>query len=470
MSSSTPSMALSEHTAPAIVNRKDTLTSPIFIAQKVYRHDTIPRMAKTPEDQKPPASPAAVAPEQEEAPENIRGFASLRFPDFRLLWVTAPISSAGQSMRAFANAYQVYQITGSTRALGLTFLFQAIPSLVFSMFGGTLADIFDRKKLININQVFQVGVALLLGFLTLTGVIKVWHIYIITFFAACMGQLELPARQAIIPSIVPRAYLLNASTLNLTTQRISQLFGPTLAGFMVGSVGPSAAYFFNAVLILPAVIVISRVKLVEAPRRPIKLNFGVIFEGLRFAITTQVLIAILLLDFVAQTTGYYQAMAPAIAKDILGQGPFGLGLLISAPAFGSLVGFVSLLMIGNVKRKGLITILSVLAWCILLAIFARSHVFIFSLGLAGLLGFVDSIQMAIRQTTLQLLAPNEKRGRVMAVNSILSGSANSLGGAYMGFLASFIGIPNALTTGAIIGGSMALGYLLFWKKVRDFTG
>lgn len=427
-------------------------------------------MAKTPDDSRPPSSPGPTTQPKDETAENIRGFASLKFPDFRLLWLTGPISSAGQSMRAFANAYQVYAITDSTAALGFTFLFQAIPSLVFSMFGGTLADIFDRKKLININQIFQVCVALLLGFLTFFGKIQVWHIYTITFCAACMGQLELPARQSIVPSIVPRAYLLNASTLNLTTQRISMLFGPSLAGITVAAIGVSAAYFFNAALILPAVFVIRRIKLMDSQRRPVKLNFGTIFEGLHFAIASRVLIAFLLLDFIAQTTGYYQAMAPAIAKDILGQGPVGLGMLMSAPAFGSLTGFVTLLMIGNIKRKGLIIILSVLAWSALLAVFARSEIFVFSLLLAGLLGFVDSIQMAIRQTSLQLLAPNEKRGRVMAVNSIFSGSANSLGGAYMGILASFIGIQTALTVGAIIGASLSLSYLFFWKKVRDFTG
>ncbi len=428
-------------------------------------------MAKTPEDRTPPSSTGAVpTPPKDESTENIRGFASLKFPDFRLLWMTGPISAAGQSMRGFANAYQVYEITGSTAQLGFTFLFQAIPSLVFSMFGGTLADIFDRKKLININQVFQVGIALFLGFLTLSGNIQVWHIYVITFFAACMGQLELPARQSIIPSIVPRAYLMNASTLSLTTQRISMLIGPSLAGIAVSAVGVSSAYFFNAILILPAVFVIRRIKLMDAQRRPVKLNFGTIFEGLHFAIASKVLIAFLLLDFIAQTTGYYQAMAPAIAKDILGQGPVGLGILMSAPAFGSLAGFITLLMIGTIKRKGLAIILSVLAWSALLAVFARSEIFMLSLVLAGALGFVDSIQMAIRQTSLQLLAPNEKRGRVMAVNSIFSGSANSLGGAYMGILASFIGIPTALTIGAIIGASLSLSYLLFWKKVRDFTG
>ena len=184
--------------------------------------------------------------------QNIRGFTSLKFADFRLLWLTSPISSIGQATQRFANAYQVYELSGSSAQLGLTFLFQALPQIFLGFFGGTLADKFDRKKLININQGTQILLAAFLGVLTFTGSIQVWHIYAVTFFASCVRQIEQPARQSIIPSLVPREYILNASTLNLTVGRLSQFAGPMAAGVLVAAVGLSAAYFVNAVLLLPA--------------------------------------------------------------------------------------------------------------------------------------------------------------------------------------------------------------------------
>ena len=403
--------------------------------------------------------------------QNIRGFASLKFADFRLLWLTSPISSMGQATQRFANAYQVYEISGSSAQLGLTFLFQALPQILLGFVGGTLADKFDRKMLINLNQVTQICLAAFLGVLTISGSIQVWHIYAVTFFASCIRQIEQPARQSIIPSLVPREYILNASTMNLTVGRLSQFIGPMVAGVLVTAFGLGPAYFINAVLLIPAVIVVRMIHLQDNPaRRALKINLRSVFEGLEFAIASRVLIAFIALDFVVQTMGYFQAMMPVIAKDVLGQGPVGLGMLMSAPSFGALAGFVMLLVRGNVKRKGLVYVSSIVFFCALLFVFSQSTWFVFSLILAGGLGFVDSIGMAIRQTTLQLLAPDEKRGRVMAVNWVISGGADSLGGAYLGLMAFLLGIQTALAMGAIIGGPRALSYLLFWKRVRDFTG
>lgn len=403
--------------------------------------------------------------------ENVRGFASLAYRDFRLLFLTSPLSGIGQQMRAFANAYQVYEISGSPAQLGLTFLFQAIPMMVMGLFGGTLADIMERKKLININQANQIIMALVLGFLTLSGHIEVWHIYAITFYTSLTGGLEQPARMAILPSVVPRSHLMNATTLTASNARISQLIGPPLAGIAVGTIGISAGYFFNAILIVPAFFAIRALRIPPDPnRRKIKLNLATIFEGLRFAIATRIIIAFILLDFTAQVTGNYQTMLPVIAKDVLAVGPEKLGMLYSAPAFGSLVGFFGLLMIGNIKRKGLAVILSVLSFCFLLFFYSQSEWFYASLIIGGSMGLVDSVGMAVRQTSVQLLAPNEKRGRVVALSPIFNGAANSLSGAFIGFLAAALDdVQKALMIGSFIGGGLALAYLLFWKRVRDFT-
>ena len=371
------------------------------------------------------------------------------------------------------NAWQIYEITGSSAQLGLAFLFQGIPGIFFSVFGGTLADMFDRRRIINISQGYQVLSGVALGFLTLSGHIHVWHIYVMTFMSSAIGSAAGPARRALITSLVPRPYLLNATTLQTSVQQATQIAGPTLAGLLLAAFGPAPAYFVNAVLIVPGyyAIMMLKDKLISqdtGKREKVKLNLSTIFGGLIFAWQTQVLLFILLMDTVTNVLGYYQYMMPVIAKDILRIGPVGLGMLLSATPFGSFFGYVLILALGNLKKKGLVMVITVIVYNVLLFAFAQSTVFALSLIICGAMGAVDAFSRAIRNTLLQLMAPDEKRGRVVALSQIFAGGGNSMGGAYLGFMAQAIGIQMALAIGAVVSAGFAISVGLFSRKVRDF--
>ncbi len=405
-----------------------------------------------------------------ESEKSIRGLASLKFRDYRLLFFSTPFSSAGMAMETLANAWQVYQLTGSTAQLGLTFLFQGIPSIGMSLFGGTLADKFDRKRLINIGQAFNLLMAVLLAVITLTGVVRVWHIFTITFMISVIGNLTGPARSALMPDLVPRAYLLNATTLMTTGTRMATMTAPLLGGVILGQMGAGSVYVFNAFLILPAVIATAMIKIPPNPNaRKVRFNLQAIFGGLRFAIQSQVLLLLLLMDTITQVLGYYPAMMPVIADEVLKVGPTGLGLLLTAPAIGEFAGFAGILMVGNIKRKGLVLVGTIVLYCALLVVFAQAESFIFALMVLGLLGAVDAVSMSIRQTSLQLLAPAEIRGRVLALTSVFAVGGNSLGGAYLGLIAQFVGIQTAIAMGGIIAGGFALTVGIFSSRVRKFT-
>lgn len=418
----------------------------------------------------PPPNPKTAS-TTEVSEKSTRGFASLKFRDYRLLFLSTPFSSAGQGMQSLANAWQVYELTQSSTQLGLTFLFQGIPSIVMSLFGGTLADKFDRRRLINISQAFHLSMAIFLAVITLTGVVRVWHIFTITFLISTVGSLTAPARSALMPDLVPRAYLLNATTLMTTGSRLSMMTAPLLGGVVIGALGAGSAYIFNAFLMLPAIIAIAMVKIPLNPNaRKVRFNLPAIFEGLRFAISSQVLLLLLLMDTITQVLGYYPAMMPVIAKEVLAVGPTGLGILLTAPAVGEFVGFAGVLTLGNIRRKGAVLVATIVVYCALLVVFAQSEWFIFSLLILGLLGAVDAVSMAIRQTSLQLLAPDDKRGRVLALTSVFAVGGNSIGGAYLGLIAGFVGIQTALAMGGIIAGAFALSVGIFSRKVRKFTG
>ena len=376
-------------------------------------------------------------------------------------------------MKQLVTAWQVYEITGSSAQLGLTFLFQGIPGIAFSVFGGTLADMFDRRKLINISQGYTIISALILGFLTVSGKIEVWHIYVMTFLASGIGAIANPSRRALISSLVPRTHVLNAITLQTSVQQGVQIIGPTVAGLALGAFGPGPAYFVNAVLIIPGFYAIMMMKEVEQERRarkgtPVRFNLPTIFGGLIFAWQTQVVLLLLLMDTVTNVLGYWQTMMPVIAKDILSVGPTGLGILLSAPALGSFVGFGIILAMGNLKRKGLWMIAAVIIYNALVFVFAYSTSFIFTLVLLALMGGVDAFSRSVRNTALQLLPPEDKRGRVVALSQIFTSGGNSMGGAYLGFMAQAIGIQLALAIGAVVSGVFAIFVGIFSRKVRNF--
>ena len=183
---------------------------------------------------------------------------------------------------------------------------------------------------------------------------------------------------------------------------------------------------------------------------------------------TPALLAFTLLDTVTMLLGFYPAMMPVFAKDVLQVGPAGLGALLSAPAFGALLGFVGILMLGNIQRRGLVLLVVTLLHAVALYLFAYSTWLPMALVLVALLGFLDSMSVSVRMTAFQTLAPDHVRGRVMSVLFVAAVSSNSLGGAFLGFTTEWLGVREALAAGAIGAGAFAVLVAVFWKQVRRF--
>lgn len=403
-------------------------------------------------------------------PGKVHALAALKHRNFRLLLIGQPFVTTGAGMRSVVNAFQVYQITGDPRLLGLTFLFQGLPSLVMGLFGGTLADIMDRRRLARMTIGSQIVIALVLAWLTGTGRIEVWHIYLATFLGAALQSVTNPAIQALVPSLVPPQQLMNAIALQSATGQAAMLLGPLLGGVMLDLAGATSAYVIDAILIAPALFTLWMLRVEAEPaRRKVTLNLTSIFEGLVFVMRSRILLAFVLLDTVTMVLGYYPAMMPVMAKDVLRVGATGLGALLAAPSIGAMLGFAGVLLLGNIRRKGAVIVAVTIAHGIALALFAWSPWLIGSLLLVALLGFLDSMSVSVRTTCFQLLAPEHLRGRVMSVLFITAVSANSLGGAYLGLATSFIGPQAALATGGIAAALFSLGVAIAWRSVRSFS-
>jgi predicted MFS family arabinose efflux permease len=396
-------------------------------------------------------------------------WASLRYRDYRLLFFVALFATTAQQMRQTQNLFQVYELSGSAFQLGLTGLAQGIPLFALGVFGGTLADFVDRKRLLLITATGNLLIAVALGILTLTGAIHVWHVLVGTALTSALNIVLNPTRMALISQFVPRAQLTNAVSLNSSVSQASHFIGPMIAGATLEWMNIGNAYLFNALFYVPAAISIVLMQIpasLDGKRETF--SVGSFLGGLRFLFSEPIILALVLLDFIVVGVGYYRPLLPIFAKDILSVGPAGFGLLSSAPAVGGITGALVVLLIGDVERKGLLALWSFLSYALAVGLFALSTNFWLSIFLLGILGLVNSLQALMRQTTFHLLTPDQLRGRAFAIFNMFSQGANAVGAAQVGFVAALLGAPGALLFGCAAATVVTLGCWAAMPGLRRF--
>lgn len=397
------------------------------------------------------------SPNDNEAPKRLGPFASLRFRDYNLLFILALFAVTAQQMRQTQNFYQVYELSGSAFQLGVTGVAQGLPIFALGLFGGTLADFLDRKLLLLVTLVGNLLVAVVMGILTLTGHIQVWHIQVGTALTSALNIVLNPTRMALISYLVPRTHLTNAVSLNSAISQGSHFIGPMLGGLSIAWMSMGNAYLFNALFYLPAAIAIILLR-VPTLHRQSRERFSLIsiLGGVKFLFSEPIVLAMVMLDFIIVGVGYYRPLLPVFAKDILQVGPAGFGVLSSAPAIGGILGTMVLLIVGDVKSKGLLALWSFLSYAVALGIFALSTNFILSMLLLGSMGLSNSLQAVMRQTSFHLLTPEPLRGRAFSVFNMFSQGANGVGATEVGFMAALLGAPGSLLFGCAVGGLLTL--------------
>ena len=381
----------------------------------------------------------------------IRPWSSLLIHDYRLIFTAILCANTANNMRNVASLYQVYHLSGSSVQLGLAGFFQAFPFIIFGLFGGVLADTFNRKKLIAITHSLNVLPGLALGALTLTGHIQVWHINALNIVASSLQVLGGPARQAIIPSTVPQSYLLNAVTMATLMMQGTQLTAPMIAGFLIDFFGVQASYFTDASLFIPSMIsalLIRASGLPQGQRRQI--SWRSLIEGFEFLWHTRIILSLFLLDFFAVLFGFFRPILPIFADVVFKVGARGLGMLYAAPAIGALIGSGLLLAAGDIKRKGVVSIIATLAFALSLGFLGLSQTFWVGLIAVGALGFNDAISVAIRRTVVQILAPDDMRGRATSFLTVFAQTTNATGAVIAGAGAALLGAPNAALVGCVL--------------------
>jgi len=371
------------------------------------------------------------------------------------------LSSLAGQIRNVATLYQVYDISGSAFKLGLTGFLETLPFIIFGLYAGAVADAFDRKKMLVATISLQIVPNLVLGILTLTGATQVWHIYALGLVGAFVEVFNWPARAAMIPRLVPQSLLMNAMVVNTMILQTSFLVGPAIGGFLIDQGGLATAYFASTLLFVPAAIAILSVKAsgkIEGARR--RVSFKSIIEGIEFIWIQRIILSLFLLDFAVVLVGFYRPILPIFAADVFKTGAAGLGLLYAAPSAGSLLGTTVLLMAGDVQRKGVLVIVAALFFAAGLALLGSSQWFWMAVVAVLLLGFADSISVAIRRTVVQLLAPDGMLGRAASLITVFAQTTNGLGALLAGITAQYMGASNALLVGSALCFVMILGICL----------
>lgn len=378
-------------------------------------------------------------------------FAPLRQRNFRLLWTGLLVSNTGSWMQFTALGYLVDQITKDPIYLGLLGLSQAVPRLLFAFLGGVAADRFDRRRMLLWTNGATMISAALLGLLAISGRIQVWQILAIGAFNSLANSFDMPARQSLVPSLVGERQLMQAVSLNTMAFNGSGIFGPSLAGVLIATVGVAGCFFANAA---SYIAVLTALWLMDAPQANAGRRESVgedIRQGIGLLVRHRHLLAILGIVAAINFFGRpYIRLMPTLAREVLRVGPSGLGLLQAAPGVGTILAVFLLGAIGEAAQKGKLLVVAAMATGAIVVLFALSPWFAASMGLLVLVGTSQAVAMAAANTLLQTSVAPDQRGRIMGLYGMVTFGMLSLGTLPLGALAGVVGVSLTLALGGAV--------------------
>src|ERR1700722_3262034 len=384
----------------------------------------------------------------------------LRHRSFAFFWFARTSTSGAYQMLLVAVGWQLYDLTNDPLDLGLVGLMQFFPMAALTLVIGQTVDHFDRRIIAGAWQVVKAICAGMFALGTLQGWLDRDTILILILFAGAARAFEAPALHAIVPGLVTRPLLPRAIAASATAQQTAIIAGPALGGFLY-VFGPAVVYSLCTAIFVVASILISLVEGKHRTEQRMPVSVRTVLAGFAYIWKNQILLAAISLDLFAVLLGGVTALLPIYARDILGTGPWGLGLLRSAPAVGALSMSVFLARHTIERRAGVLLLGTVCIFGIASTVFALSTWIALSFAALIVYGAADAISVVIRQSLVQTRTPHDMLGRVMSVHSMFSGSSGTLGEFRAGALAAWIGaVPSAL-----IGGVGVVLIALVWYRL-----
>jgi MFS family permease len=381
-----------------------------------------------------------------------------RHRDFRLYQLVRLCAVLAVQIESVAIGWQVYELTGSALALGYTGLAQFLPFLAFSIIGGQVADRVDRRVILTVCQGVMLLCSLLLLSFSLGHIQDVRFVYGVLVLFGTARAFSAPAGSAITPHLVPPEDLSRAIAVTSTTWQVATIAGPAVGGVLYGWAGATGAYLGSAALCALTVVWLLSLKVRTGRASSESFSLSTLLAGFRFVRRQRLLLGSITLDLFAVLLGGAVALLPIYARDVLHTGPWGLGLLRSAPAVGAAVValFLALRPLGG--RAGWKMFVSVAIFGAATLVFGVSRSLPLSIVALAVAGAADMVSVVVRSTLELVATPDEMRGRVGAVNMMCVGASNELGEFRAGAFAEQVGAVPAVVLGAV----GTLGVVALW--------
>ncbi|HEY7441174.1 MAG TPA: MFS transporter [Vicinamibacterales bacterium] len=409
----------------------------------------------------PSSDAAAVQAAAPPPPPRSSPFVALQHRNFRLLWGGQLASFSGSMMQTAAILWHVSLLVPGDRkalALGLVGLIRVVPIMVFSVLAGVVADALDRRKLMMLTQSAMAVIAVLLAVLTFRGLSEVWPIYLLAALSSAASSFDAPARQSLIPNLVPREHLANAISLNAIMLQIASVVGPSVGGLIIAQAGVGWVYVVNAMSFVFVIGALAMMRDVRASRaEPGTVSLRAMIEGLRFVFSAPLIRSTMLLDFFATLFSSATALLPIFAQDILQVGARGYGWLYAAPSVGALVTSAAMVrLVEIVKRRGVVLLCAVFTYGMATVMFGMSRVFWLTFIALALTGAADTVSMVFRNIVRHMETPDHLRGRMVGVNMVFFMGGPQLGELEAGLVANWFGAPFSVISGGLACGLATL--------------
>jgi MFS family permease len=378
---------------------------------------------------------------------------ALKHRQFTLIWGGLIISMIGSQMQLWALFWHISELSRDPIAVSVVGGVRFVAVLCFSLVGGLVADRYNRRLILFTTQSIETSCALALSLLTIFGVIRLWHIYLITAIQASSSAFDLPARQSLVPNLVPREDLPNAFSLQSIAFSAGAIAGPALSGVVIAYWGLAYAYLINAIsflAVIAALIAMGEVVHKQAvAREGFRAALADIRDGVRFIRSQPLILSSMILDFFATFFASANTLLPYFTQYVLQVGEIAYGWLAAAGSIGAVVVGVVVSQFAQIRRQGQLLLGAVLVFGLATILFGLSRIYAIIFLALVVTGAADSVSTIIRNTIRNLNTPDSLRGRMTGINQIFFMGGPQLGEIEAGAVAQGFGIPFAIISGGV---------------------